>query len=723
MTPAKSKTASVETDQTTALELDFPFLKVSQVAEHESWRKEINRPLYHIHKWWATRLGSVFRAITLGALSPSSTSVWDAFYKCHDFAGRIVLDPFMGSGTTLGEAVKLGAKAIGCDINPVSTFLVRQSLARVPEGALRSAFAHLDTTVAPAIRRYYQTEDPQTGEMVPVLYFFWVKIVQTPDGESIPLFDRYVFAQDAYPKKKPKAQIVCPECWAVIEDRYDTTSLKCPACQLSFNPQKGMASGQHVTTKSGTYRIKDLLPTDGSPLSQRLYAMMAIRPSGEKIYLKARPKDLALYAEAEERLVEENLPLPKLSVRPGHNTDQARGYNYRRWRDFFNDRQLLCLGLLLQGILRLEDRAVLEQMLCLFSSALEFNNMFCSFKGEGTGAVRHMFSHHILKPERTPLENSVWGTDKSSGTFSSLFESRLLKAKRYLDDPFEVALNPSLLADLSQPSKVTASDPINVSQYESWDELNAAGRGVLILNGDSAHLPIPDTSVDAVVTDPPYFDFVHYSELSDFFFAWLSPVLRDRYAWFGGKDSSDPGEVQHSDPRAFAHQLSRVFMECRRVLKEEGILAFTFHHSREDGWAAIYEAISTAGFEVVAAHPVHAELRAASPKSAAKDPISLDAILVCRKNNLGSVQSYDPQVVIAKALGFAKILTQGGMEVSSTDCFVIAASQALIAASTEHLSFEQIKSRLEALHRTLGNEPLRKANAGANSSSLEIGTE
>jgi len=46
-----------------ALEDDsFPFEALSEIAERESWRKEVNRPLSHIHKWWAQRLGSVFRA-------------------------------------------------------------------------------------------------------------------------------------------------------------------------------------------------------------------------------------------------------------------------------------------------------------------------------------------------------------------------------------------------------------------------------------------------------------------------------------------------------------------------------------------------------------------------------------------------------------------------------------------------------------------------------------
>lgn len=302
---------------TTALEGDFPIVQVSELGEQESWRKEINRPIYHIHKWWATRLGSVFRAITLGALSAPRTDIWARFYERHNLAGKVVLDPFMGSGTTLGEALKLGAKAIGSDINPVSTFLVRQAFTRVPERALREAFARLDQTVAPAIRRYYQTRDPKTGNLIPVLYYFWTKTVTTPAGEVVPLLSRYVFSQNAYPKKKPRAQIVCPNCWGLIEDRYDASALSCPHCAHNFNPQEGPAEGQYVRASGGDrYRIKDILPADGSPPGHRLYAMMALREDGEKVYLPARPEDHALFAEAEARLQTEALPASHFSRAP-----------------------------------------------------------------------------------------------------------------------------------------------------------------------------------------------------------------------------------------------------------------------------------------------------------------------------------------------------------------------------------------------------------------------
>src|SRR5262249_23014137 len=144
---------------------------------------------------------------------------------------------------------------------------------------------------------------------------------------------------------------------------------------------------------------------------------------------------------------------------------------------------------------------------------------------------------------------------------------------------------------------------VNPTLVDSFDTLSRSRiSAALILNGDSATLPLPTASVDAVVTDPPYFDFVHYSELSDFFFAWLSPVLRGNTRYFDRADSSHEGEVQDHDPETFAAKIARVFAECHRILKPEGLLTFTFHHSTPEGWLAVYRALTKSGFLVAAAH-------------------------------------------------------------------------------------------------------------------------
>src|SRR5438128_11995153 len=103
----------IETDE-------FPFEFLSQVAERESWRKEIYRPIYHVHKWWATRLGSIFRGIVLGCVLPPDADLESSFYQKHSFAGVTVFDPLMGRGTTIGEAHKLGCAALGHNINRVA---------------------------------------------------------------------------------------------------------------------------------------------------------------------------------------------------------------------------------------------------------------------------------------------------------------------------------------------------------------------------------------------------------------------------------------------------------------------------------------------------------------------------------------------------------------------------------------------------------------------------
>ena len=121
----------------------FPFEFLSLLAERESWRKEIHRPVYHVHKWWAKRLGSVFRGLLLGA-TLEDRDVQPAFYQHHDLDGT-VFDPFMGSGTTIGEAHKLGLTALGRDINPVAVSAVSTALGPMDKGALqRGIVAVLD---------------------------------------------------------------------------------------------------------------------------------------------------------------------------------------------------------------------------------------------------------------------------------------------------------------------------------------------------------------------------------------------------------------------------------------------------------------------------------------------------------------------------------------------------------------------------------------------------
>jgi len=657
----------------------FPILEISRLAEKESWRKEVNRPIYHLHKWWAQRLGSVFRAILIYLLNPTDSGTWDLFYAKNNF-DKVVFDPFMGSGTTLGEALKVGARVIGCDINPISSFLVKQELTHIQFEKIEQQMKKLEISIASEIKKYYITLDPNTKTEIPVLYYFWVKQVALQSGEKIPLFSSYVFARNAYPSKNPNAQILCPRCWGIFSDRYDSTESTCPHCNNLFNPQNGPAKGTTVTDSKGEkHKIKSLL-SSGKQLEERMYALLAVNSLGEKEYLRPSDFDLSLYQTAVSRLPLEDLPLPKMLVRAGHNTNQARGYNYHAWRDFFNPRQLLCLGMLLKEILEIKDTAIREQFLCLFSGTLEFNNTFCSYKGEGTGAVRPIFSNHILKPERTPLENSVWGMGKSSGCFSTLYKTRFLPAKKYLDNPFEIMIDGD-----GNSSKAVSSNAITPTLVSDLNDLLNIAGSAFVFCGDSSNIPLPDKSVDMVVTDPPYFDYIHYSELSDFFYAWLAPVLRNKYPEFEKETSGRENEVQQKCPDEFSKMLCQVFKECHRVMKNNAKLCFSFHHAQPEGWAAIAEALIGSGFYVDEAFPVHAELMASTPKAGTKEPISLDTILVCSKTKLSG--SGDAQEA---ALGYLELFSSVSKKLSQSDAFVIHAAQNLVNCVNQRLSKVEI---------------------------------
>jgi len=607
----------------------FPFEFLSAVAERESWRKEIYRPIYHIHKWWANRLGTVFRGILLGCLLQESENLQDAFYKRHDFGQISVFDPFMGSGTTLGEAHKLGCAVMGRDINPVACEVVRVALGPLSRHRLQDAFAQLSETVGEQLQRLYKAPD-DNGLLCDVLYYFWVKWVSCPNCNSpVDLFSSRVFARNAYPDRKPEVRICCLRCGGIFSAHNRDTEAHCPQCGMSFDPHTGPANGANATCTvcSQSFSIAEAARKAGRPPSHRLYARLLLSPDGKKRYLPPTQKDISDYEACQLTLVDElkrgTIRLPDMPLTDGHNTRQAMGYAYRGWRDFFNDRQLLALGWLQQAIVELPDAVTRDALLVLFSGVLEFNNMFASYKGEGTGAVRHMFAHHILKPERTPIEANVWGTPKSSGSFSNLYKTRLLRAVEYRDAPFEAT---------TQGSGKTyfAAEPFSGEVIDSWPAGGGGrGRSIYLSCGSSDATGLPDKAIDFIVTDPPFFDNVHYSELADFFFAWQT--LYPRGFIENSATTRHEREVQDTNPDRFALKLRAVFTECGRILKDDGLLVFTYHHSRKEGWRSLVNAIFGAGFTVVNAHPVRAEMTVAAPKAQAKEPIQLDMVLVCRK--------------------------------------------------------------------------------------------
>ena len=546
-----------------AIEDGFPFEAISRVAEAESWRKEVWRPIYHMHKWWAQRLGSVFRAAIIGSLVTADDDVLALFYEKTRLYEAVVFDPFMGSGTTIGEAAKLGCRVIGRDINPVAYRNVRVALSALSRARLLDLYAQLEDAVGEEIRTLYRSRDSK-GEPCDVLYWFWVKWLPCPGcGETVDLFSTRVFARHAYVRQNPKVQVICPDCGAVFACTHAAHEATCPACGTDFDPHHGAVHGSQANCSHCGQRfpIARTARAHGRAPDHRLYAKLVLRRDGSKEYLPATSHDIDSFREAERRLDALHPPLPDVAIEDGYNTRQVLSYGYSSWDQFFNARQHLALAILARGIVELPRCPEREALILLFSGVLEFNNMFASYKGEGTGAVRHMFAHHVLKPERTPIEANVWGTPKSSGSFSTLFRSRLLRALDYKEAPFELRVSGG-----AKGQKVFGlSEPMTAAVVDAWPPAGLELGEVYLSCGDSSTTDLPDACVDVVVTDPPFFDNVHYSELADFFHVW-------QRLWFGEPATGNSPttrraeEVQDTQPRrslpSFAMSLQSVTACC-----------------------------------------------------------------------------------------------------------------------------------------------------------------
>lgn len=651
---------------------NFLFEMISKIAERESWRKELNRPMYHLHKWWAKRLGSVFRAILLGCLLPEDADLLKEFYCSHSYPHKTILEPFMGSGTTIGEASKLGLTSFGMDINPVAAETVRVALSPINQELLFNEFKNLEKTIGNHILDSFKSTD-LTGNEADVLYYFWVMQSNCINCETtVDLFSDYIIAQNAYPKKKPQIQVLCKFCGNVFSSSNTLNEGTCPSCKNTFDYKKGIVKGKEYTCPNCKTQNSIVKTLKGNKPSFRLYAKLILTKERKKEYLRTSSQDIEKYNGCSVKLAEllnlQVIQVPNLLLEQGHNTQQAINYGFKNWRDFFNDRQLLLLAQLYNEISKIQDESIRNVLFIIFSSTLEFNNLFVSYKGEGTGAVRHMFSHHILKPERIPIEANLWGTNKSSGSFSGIFKSKINKILEYRKNPREVHL----------VSNHQANYTLTNIKVKIWGEDKIINDGSIYLScGDSSVMELEDNSIDYIVTDPPFFDNVHYSELADFFFSWLKLNPHG----FINKDilsTRHINEVQDADALKFAKKLESVFLECNRVLKNDGFLIFTYHHSKEEGWTSIANSIHNAGFYVENYHPIKSEMSVARPKIQAKEPIQLDIILVCKK--LSCKVEHDvisDDFIITKAKHKAKRLVNAGFKLSQNDKKIILYGQLL----------------------------------------------
>ena len=675
----------------TSIERHFPVNQLSALARVE--RPDLARPALYMHKWWARRFGSVFRSIILATFLPLEENAWDQHYQHTDFGGKIILDPFMGGGTTVFEALRLGCKVVGCDVNPVAWWTVKAAIEQ-PESiqALWNAFRQLDETVGRRIRDLYQTRCPTCGRPANVIHVRWVKVVTCKAcGEQVRLHGDYVLGRRG---KEKEYAVFCPACGEVFKTYKPNEPHRCPSlsCGNLFVPRDGVAHGGYFTCPTPNCGQRQSVleaQSEGQPPQYEMYAVVYECPVHGWDIKSVSDVDRVAYRDAIQTFgrTKDNLPYPPQRIPlEGRADPRPANYGYIYWHQMFTPRQLLSLGWLIQAIQDLPSD-VQDTFITLFSDLLNYNTLFCVPHPNRPAAVGGIFTHHAFIPPTEAVENNPWGHKRRSGTYPALFEG-VLKAHRYRQQPFERQLTP-------QASSTTRAVPIPGERVdgrlaENFHELVHTEKNALLLCQSSEDLPLPDRSVDTVITDPPYFDNVQYSELSDFFYVWLRQFLKDRYPFFAAGHTPRMAEIIKNekagkDQDFFLSGLTQVFSEARRVLKDEGLMVFTFHHREPEAWSSVMGAVLDAGFYVSAIYPVHAE-QPTSIHIRAQEAIEYDSVIVCRKRTGDGHISWEQleDQIHFQAAETLRQLQVSGQGLSRADVSVIVLGKCLELYSKHH---------------------------------------
>lgn len=611
-----------------SIETRFDIPLIAALALKEKQIQQNYRPIIAVHKWFARRPGTLFRGLVLAEFG--DRPLHESFFRANAFPGRVVADPFMGGGTPLLEANRVGCDVQGFDINPMSAWIVREEIEHLDLPAYREAAGGLMAELKRAVGEYYLTDCPHYGERsVPVKYFLWVKVLPCERcGEGVDLFPGYLVAQD---RRHPRNVLICPGCGELNEvQRLDAPGL-CQTCVEPLRVEGPAKRGRCHCPRCGHVNIYPR-PEAGPP-RHRLFAIEYHNPHRRnghagRFFKKPDAQDLARAVAAAERWRGlESCYAPVQEILPGDETDRLHRWGYRRYRELFGERQLLGLELSGRLIAEVPDERVRHALATNLSDLLRYQNMLCRYD---TMALKSLdiFSVHGFPVGLVQCESNLLGIANGggipvgSGGWKNIVE-KYAKAKRYCDAPFETRQE--------NGRKVTV--PIR-GEWIGERCNGARPRSVSIRCTDAAKARIEPGTLDAVFTDPPYFGNVQYGELMDFCYVWLKQLVSAEAEGFGRESTRSADELTGNETEArgldhFAQGLGAVYANMARALKPGAPLAFTFHHNRLEAYHAVGVAILDAGLVCSATLPCPAEMGGSIHIHGTGSSI-VDTIFVCR---------------------------------------------------------------------------------------------
>ncbi len=615
----------------------LPIRKISEAGAAEKGRG--TGRINNLHRWWATRPTNVSRITAYAALVwPPLSDHEDVIRDMYDYAkstdhtkpairervrDRVrkvwgdhtpkVLDPFGGSGALPFAAAWLGCESHSMDYNPVAVFIQKCALeypAKYGKGLVddvRDAADAIQQEIRGAVGELYPDRKLDDGLTYECYGYRVCRTIPCICGAIIPLVKSYVMSESG-------GVCICPE----VEGknvRFCVAGGPHDPKPDGFDPKKGSIGGNVIKciVCGHTYTNLEMLAmfNNGKGGERMLVAVYTHPKKRGRFYADVDEGDNALYdrrsAELEIRRTQFRAeygvdPIPSDIIPTPDGREYSRGgpywiktgvvvHGHTRWERLFNTRQLLSLAGILDILRRTEARLTAQY-------------------GVEYGCV--IMSYMALILNRTMEKYCRLSRWRSRG--------------EYVEDCFALQ------------SLTPTADYVEAAPHRIWQQsaksvlgglgaaLSATGGSICVVQrGSATNLPYDSEYFDAVCTDPPYYDSMHYSKSSDFFYVWLKrsvghmPMYKEL---FRGVSSPDRDEVVETvgDVRnlsrtsnllrnrdGYQSLMTESLQEMYRVLKYDGILTLVYAHKSTDGWETLIQAMLDSGFVVTAAWPIDTE--------------------------------------------------------------------------------------------------------------------
>ena len=616
------------------------------------------REIAGIHTWWARRPLGPSRGTADAALSNLDSSdesrdplkrefiielsKWENALKplwinqarrdildAHDGQPPKVLDPFGGGGSIPLEAQRLGCETYSSDLNPVAVLIQKCTLEypqkygkRLREDVKKWG-EQIIAQVTEELEQFYPKE-PDGSHRYATIWARTLPCQNLSCNTVIPLARTYWLANNRRNKvalfpTNEDGQIS----FRIVGNGYEPIP-------EGFDPAKGTVVRANVTCPV----CKNTIPARDTRrlfheevVKERILAVVTYHPNvAGKRYRLSTDADMAVFASAQILLSEKRqslhgkwgidpVPDEETPVGTGGAPVMVRLYNLNTYGDLFNPQQQLSLITFTEKI-----REAHTEMLAQ-GYDVDYARAVTTYLGMWLNRIAQNLSN--LCRWRDGIEMVV-----------DLFGMQALSiAWDYGDaNPLHVATNKLqiILRPLKHLSEMRAN-PVVVQQ------------------ASATSLPYPDNHFDAVLTDPPYYNNIGYSYLSEFFYVWLKRSVQELHPELFQTDMTPKLDeivaYPHLDgwvraTERFERGLSEAFAEVHRVLKPNGITVIVYAHKSKEGWETLINALLDSGLVITGAWPMETEQKGNKFGGTRKALLATSIYMVARKTEREALGLY-----------------------------------------------------------------------------------